>query len=90
MKCISCNSTSTSVVDSRHTLFFTKRRRECGECSERFTTLELSLTFLLPLIEMGIATDNFVGGFPKKNHFNETIDLLKVCIPRIKKDKGDG
>ncbi|MFW5782625.1 MAG: transcriptional regulator NrdR [Candidatus Muiribacteriaceae bacterium] len=42
MKCPYCSNMSTKVLDSRETDDgrTTRRRRECGECTKRFTTYE--------------------------------------------------
>ena len=42
MKCPYCNSTETKVLDKRDNVHdaTTRRRRECLECSKRFTTYE--------------------------------------------------
>ena len=41
MKCPNCGSTNYTVVDSRVTGETIRRRRECGECHNRWTTAEL-------------------------------------------------
>lgn len=40
MKCTYCESEDTKVVDSRESEGSIRRRRECIECGERFTTYE--------------------------------------------------
>lgn len=42
MRCIFCSSTKTQVVDSRlaESEMAVRRRRECPDCGERFTTYE--------------------------------------------------
>jgi transcriptional repressor NrdR len=40
MKCIYCSDAETRVVDSRESEGKIRRRRECRECGERFTTYE--------------------------------------------------
>jgi transcriptional repressor NrdR len=40
VRCPSCSSDSTQVLDSRATPDAVRRRRECGDCGERFTTYE--------------------------------------------------
>jgi len=40
MKCPYCISDITKVTDTRHGKGFTRRRRECLDCSKRFTTYE--------------------------------------------------
>ena len=46
MKCLNCESADSKVVDSRSVQQGTsiRRRRECNECSFRFTTYEYILT----------------------------------------------
>ena len=46
MKCLNCESEDSKVVDSRpvHKGTSTRRRRECVDCSYRFTTYEYILT----------------------------------------------
>lgn len=40
MKCIYCENGDTKVVDTRESDARVRRRRECKECGERFTTYE--------------------------------------------------
>jgi transcriptional repressor NrdR len=40
MKCIYCDKGDTKVVDTRESDARVRRRRECKECGERFTTYE--------------------------------------------------
>ncbi|MFO7794338.1 MAG: transcriptional regulator NrdR [Candidatus Nanohaloarchaea archaeon] len=40
MKCIYCEEGDTKVVDTRESEHRVRRRRECKECEERFTTYE--------------------------------------------------
>ena len=40
MKCIYCDEGDTKVVDTRESQRRVRRRRECKECGERFTTYE--------------------------------------------------
>ena len=49
MRCPKCNSESSSVIDSRNDGMVTRRRRECGECKFRYTTLE-RIEYALPLV----------------------------------------
>lgn len=46
MKCPFCQSNTTSVVDSRESREGQeiRRRRQCGECEQRFTTYERSIS----------------------------------------------
>lgn len=51
MKCPSCNSLNTKVIETRGTKDFTsiKRRRECEACSFRFSTSE-NLVLSMPMV----------------------------------------
>lgn len=40
MRCIYCEDGDTRVIDSRESEGRVRRRRECSECGERFTTYE--------------------------------------------------
>lgn len=42
MRCPECQHPDTRVIDSRSTGDHIRRRRECGECGNRFTTYERS------------------------------------------------
>ncbi len=41
--CIECQSDKTGVVDSRPTQTGVRRRRQCQDCGQRFTTFETAL-----------------------------------------------
>ncbi|MBN1874459.1 MAG: transcriptional repressor NrdR [Anaerolineae bacterium] len=44
MKCVYCGSNKTKVIDTRHdTQGNVRRRRECENCGQRFTTLERAI-----------------------------------------------
>lgn len=44
MKCPFCDSENTKVVDTRHdSQGNVRRRRECGDCSQRFSTVERAI-----------------------------------------------
>jgi len=43
MLCIKCQSKRSKVVESRRTSNAIRRRRECLDCNERFTTFETVL-----------------------------------------------
>ena len=47
MKCPYCKSQNNKVVDKRESGESTRRRRECEDCSKRFTTYERIETVLL-------------------------------------------
>jgi len=40
MKCIYCEQSGTRVIDTRESQHRVRRRRECKDCGERFTTYE--------------------------------------------------
>ena len=57
MKCPFCNSTDTIVKDSRHNNEYTqvRRRRQCIDCKERYTTIErLQVNSLFVIKKSGI------------------------------------
>lgn len=51
MKCIYCNDGKTKVVDSRESEGKIRRRRECAECGERFTTYERAEDFDIKVLK---------------------------------------
>jgi transcriptional repressor NrdR len=59
MKCIYCNDGDTRVVDSRESEGKIRRRRECTECGERFTTYETAEDFDIKVIKENGETENF-------------------------------
>lgn len=48
MRCARCNG-KTKVIDSRDTPKSRNRRRECMECAERFSTLEVRMEHMKEL-----------------------------------------
>jgi transcriptional regulator NrdR family protein len=46
LKCPSCGSYTTKVVDSRSTKIGRRRRRECLDCEFRFTTEEVPSSYI--------------------------------------------
>lgn len=64
MKCPKCNSDKLSVVDSRGESEAIRRRRECQECSYRFTTFE-RIELALPMVS-------------KKDGRREPFDMIKL------------
>jgi transcriptional repressor NrdR len=66
MKCPFCGNLENKVVDSRisHQGDITRRRRECMDCSSRFTTYE-RVEELMPLVV-------------KKDHRREEFDRKKI------------
>ncbi len=55
MKCLYCDG-ETKVVETRETSDATRRRRECTECDERFTTYEKPETQLMVVKKNGETT----------------------------------
>ncbi|MFB6100291.1 MAG: transcriptional regulator NrdR [Candidatus Nanohalobium sp.] len=51
MHCIYCDDGDTRVVDSRESEGKIRRRRECAECGERFTTYEKAEDFDIKVIK---------------------------------------
>ena len=51
MKCIYCGGPKTKVIDTRPSENKIWRRRECLDCTKRFTTYEVSESELKPLTE---------------------------------------
>ena len=53
MRCPFCSTEETKVIDSRLVSdgFQVRRRRECGQCHERFTTFETAYLFVQKLIK---------------------------------------
>lgn len=43
-RCEKCGQRAAHIVEIRHTLDSTRRRKECRVCGHRFTTLEISAT----------------------------------------------
>lgn len=66
MKCPSCNSSDTKVIETRASkdLLSTRRRRECEQCEFRFTTVE-TILINLPAVM-------------KKNGQRETFSQAKI------------
>ena len=64
MKCQFCNSLDSRVVDSRPTEdgASIRRRRECGNCSRRFTTYEKVETIQLLVIKKDNTRELFDSG----------------------------
>jgi len=51
MHCIYCEDGKTKVVDSRESEGKVRRRRECSECGERFTTYERAENFDIKVVK---------------------------------------
>ena len=43
MNCPNCQASNSKVIETRHSEDYTRRRRECLECSNRWTTCEIDL-----------------------------------------------
>lgn len=59
MHCIYCKEGDTRVVDSRESEGKIRRRRECTECSERFTTYETAEDLDIQVIKEDGEKQNF-------------------------------
>ncbi len=59
MRCPYCHSDSSRVTDSRGTGNAVRRRRECGDCGERFTTLETILRSTLQVVKKDGRREDF-------------------------------
>ena len=56
MRCPECDSNNDTVIDSRSSGRGRRirRRRECGTCGHRFTTMELNRDELFDLTQIGV------------------------------------
>lgn len=59
MKCIYCGNAKTKVVDSRESEGKVRRRRECSECEERFTTYEEAEDLDIQVVKQDGAVEDF-------------------------------
>lgn len=59
MHCIYCDDGDTRVVDSRESEGKIRRRRECAECGERFTTYETAEDFNIQVVKESGETETF-------------------------------
>ena len=59
MKCIYCENGDTKVVDTRESDERVRRRRECKECGERFTTYEEVESLNIKVEKTDGKTENF-------------------------------
>ena len=59
MRCPFCHSASSRVTDSRGTGGAVRRRRECADCGERFTTLETVLRSALQVVKRDGRREDF-------------------------------
>lgn len=72
MNCPFCNSRKTHIVDSRHRDSDIRRRRECLECEQRFTTVE---TYQPRLSEEEQRIRKLVGQFNRVKK-----ELITKCV----------
>ena len=59
MRCPFCHSESSRVTDSRGTGNAVRRRRECAECGERFSTLETVLRSTVQVVKKDGRREDF-------------------------------
>ncbi len=59
MRCPYCHSESSRVTDSRGTGNAVRRRRECADCGERFTTLETVLRSAVQVVKKDGRREDF-------------------------------
>ena len=59
MRCPFCHSESSRVTDSRGTGNAVRRRRECADCGERFTTLETVLRSTVQVVKKDERREDF-------------------------------
>ena len=59
MRCIYCGDGKTKVVDSRESEGRIRRRRECTECIERFTTYERAEDLDIQVVKENGKTEKF-------------------------------
>ena len=59
MRCPFCHSESSRVTDSRGTGNAVRRRRECADCGERFTTLETVLRSTVQVVKKDGRREDF-------------------------------
>src|SRR5436190_2008608 len=97
MRCPSCQSTSTRVVDSRLTEpgDAVRRRRECEQCSTRFTTYERAEARQVTVIKRDGSRQAFdrqklLRGLPRpaswrsrRQKFRPTLEAVWVIPPRV-------
>lgn len=89
MRCPYCSAQDTKVIDSRLASDGdqVRRRRECGECGERFTTFEV-VELNLPRI---VKRDKTIESFDKHKLRNGLIKALeKRPVSTVEIDKAIG
>lgn len=73
MKCPFCGSWQINIVDSRPTSHNRRRRRyECADCGERFTTYEYLESDIIAIDEMAIREEE------RKKTFQKILDLAQA------------
>jgi len=92
MKCPFCGNLNTNVIDSRpgKIEFEVRRRRECQECSQRFTTYERFLQMPVIIVKKDGRREDFnrdkvMAGIKKAcekraisiNRIEETVDAIE-------------
>lgn len=75
MRCPYCNYTSSKVLDSRSSADGIRRRRECFQCSLRYTTYERIQTTALMVAKRDGRRQEF-------NRDQLTNSILKACVKR--------
>lgn len=90
MKCIYCDSETTSVVDTRETSEKVRRRRECPECERRFTTYETAEKFDITVVkrdgkEQEFDEDRIRNGVEKAVQKTPIEDQVEEIVEEVKK-----
>jgi len=75
MKCPYCSHSETKVIDSRETEDITRRRRECLNCTKRFTTYERVESVNLVIIKKDLRREPYDLDKLKRG-------LIKACEKR--------
>ena len=75
MKCPYCSHSETKVIDSRETEDITRRRRECLNCTKRFTTYERVESVNLVIIKKDLRREPYNRDKLKRG-------LIKACEKR--------
>lgn len=75
MKCPYCSHSETKVIDSRESEDITRRRRECLNCTKRFTTYERVESVNLVIIKKDLRREPYDRDKLKRG-------LIKACEKR--------
>lgn len=75
MRCPFCHSESSRVTDSRGSGNAVRRRRECGDCGDRFTTLETVLRSAVQVVKKDGRREDF-------DHEKLLAGLRSACAKR--------